>query len=148
MLSQKAKYALKAMLMLAESEQGILVQTADIAERQNVPRKFLELILLDLKRRGLVYSQRGKQGGYGLAKPPEEITFGQIVRVMDGPLAPIPCASLTTYRRCADCRDETTCPIRRVMREVRDAVSGVLDRVTLADAYQGKSESAVRALIA
>lgn len=133
MLSQKAKYALKAMQMLAEQEDGMLLQTPEIAEAQRIPRKFLELILLDLKNRGYVHSQRGKNGGYVLAKPAEEITFGQIVRLMDGPLAPIPCASLTAYRRCADCIDEKTCSIRRVMRQVRDAVSGVLDEVTLAD---------------
>jgi Rrf2 family protein len=142
MLSQKAKYALKAMLVLAEADEGALVQASEIAERQDMPRKFLELILLELKKRGLVYSQRGKQGGYCLAKPADEITFGQIVRIMDGPLAPIPCASLTAYRRCADCHDEKACAIRRVMREVRDAVSGVLDGVTLADARARRPESA------
>jgi Rrf2 family protein len=149
MLSQKAKYALKAMIMLAEQEDDALLQTPDIAEAQKIPRKFLELILLDLKNRGLVHSQRGKRGGYVLAKPAAEITFGQIVRLMDGPLAPIPCASLTAYRRCADCRDEKTCAIRKVMREVRDAVAGVLDHVTLAavcDAAPGEAARGARNL--
>jgi Rrf2 family protein len=147
MLSQKAKYALKAMIALAEAEEGALVQAQDIATRQNVPKKFLELILLELKKRGLIHSHRGKQGGYTLAKPAHEITFGQIVRIMDGPLAPIPCASLTGYRRCADCRDEEACAIRRVMRGVRDAVSGVLDQVSLADVRANRPEtSVVRAL--
>ena len=147
MLSQKAKYALKAMIALAEAGEGELVQAQDIAGRQNVPKKFLELILLELKRRGLVHSHRGKQGGYMLAKPAREITFGQVVRVMDGPLAPIPCASLTGYRRCADCRDEEACAIRRVMRGVRDAVSSVLDQVSLADVRANRPEtSVVRAL--
>lgn len=146
MLSQKAKYALKAMIMLAEQEDGVLLQTPEISEAQKIPRKFLELILLDLKNRGLVHSQRGKHGGYVLAKPAGEITFGQIVRLMDGPLAPIPCASLTAYRRCADCRDEKTCAIRKVMREVRDAVAGVLDHVTLSAACEGTpSGSALQA---
>jgi len=145
MLSQKAKYALKAMLMLAEQEEGVLLQTPEIAEAQKIPRKFLELILLDLKNRGYVHSQRGKHGGYVLGKPAGEITFGQIVRLMDGPLAPIPCASLTAYRRCADCRDEKTCAIRKVMREVRDAVAGVLDHVSLADACSGATTEAVSA---
>ena len=147
MLSQKTKYALKAMIALAEAGEGELVQAQDIAGRQNVPKKFLELILLELKRRGLVHSHRGREGGYMLAKPAREITFGQVVRVMDGPLAPIPCASLTGYRRCADCRDEATCAIRRVMREVRDATSGVLDQVSLADVRANRPEaSVVRAL--
>lgn len=143
MLSQKAKYALKAMQMLAEQEDGTLLQTPEIAEAQRIPRKFLELILLDLKNRGYVHSQRGKHGGYVLAKPADEITFGQIVRLMDGPLAPIPCASLTAYRRCADCVDEKTCAIRRVMRQVRDAVSDVLDEVTLADIRENAPAAAM-----
>ena len=147
MLSQKAKYALKAMIALAEAEEGALVQAHDIATRHNVPKKFLGLILLELKRRGLIHSHRGKQGGYTLARPAGEITFGQVVRTMDGPLAPIPCASLTGYRRCADCRDEEACAIRRVMRQVRDSISGVLDQVTLADVRANRPEmSVVRAL--
>lgn len=134
MLSQKAKYALKAMIALATEKEGNLLQAGDIAERQNVPRKFLELILLDLRKHGLVRSQRGKLGGYALAKPADAITFGQIIRIMDGPLAPIPCASLTGYRRCADCRDEKACAVRRTMREVRDAAAAILDGTTIADA--------------
>ena len=133
MLLQKAKYALKAMIMLAAQKDGVLLQTPDIAEAQKIPRKFLALILLDLENRGLVHSQRGRHGGCVLAEPAGEITFGQIVRLMDGPLAPIPCASLTAYRRCADYRDEKTCAIRKVMREARDVVAGVLDHVSLAE---------------
>lgn len=134
MLSQKAKYALKAMIALASQEEGNLLQAADIAERQNVPRKFLELILLDLRKHGYIQSRRGKLGGYALAKPADTITFGQIVRLMDGPLAPIPCASLTGYQRCADCRDEKSCAVRRTMREVRDAAAAILDGTTIASA--------------
>jgi len=134
MLSQKAKYALKAMLALARQNNGDLLQAGDIAEQQNVPRKFLELILLELRKQGLVHSHRGKHGGYMLAKPADTITFGQIVRIMDGPLAPIPCASLTGYRRCLDCADEKSCAIRRAMREVRDAAARILDNLTLEQA--------------
>tara|TARA_R110000868_G_scaffold192386_3_gene436802 strand:- start:4420 stop:4857 length:438 start_codon:yes stop_codon:yes gene_type:complete len=137
MLSQKAKYALKAMLALAAESDGDLLQAGDIATTQNVPRKFLELILLDLRKQGLVNSHRGKNGGYALAKPADAITFGQIVRIMDGPLAPIPCASLTGYRRCEDCKDEKTCAVRRTMREVRDAAATILDGMTLAQARDG-----------
>ncbi len=96
MLSQKAKYALKALLMLAEQEEGVLLQTPEIAEAQRIPRKFLELILLDLKNRSYVHSQRGKNGGYVLARPASEITFGQVVRLMDGPLA-----TLSPARTCS-----------------------------------------------
>jgi Rrf2 family protein len=142
MLSQKTKYALRALLMLAEQGEGKMVQVSDIAERQKAPKKFLELILLELKKHGLLHSQRGKRGGYMLAKPADEIYFGQIVRIMDGPLAPIPCASLTGYRKCSDCADEATCPIRRVMRRVRDAMSEILDNTTIADALKGRGAKA------
>jgi len=141
MLSQKAKYALKAMIALAAERNGELLQAADIAEKHNVPRKFLELILLDLRKNGFVRSQRGKLGGYALAKPADAITFGQIIRIMDGPLAPIPCASLTGYRRCADCRDEKACAVRRTMREVRDAAAAILDGMTLSDAIGPEAAS-------
>lgn len=134
MLSQKAKYALRALLMLAEQPAGEMVLVGDIAARQKAPKKFLELILLDLKKHGLLHSQRGKHGGYCLARLPSGITFGEVIRILDGPIAPLPCASRTGYRRCADCQDEATCAIRRLMREVRDATAGILDETTLADA--------------
>src|SRR5690606_2809161 len=113
MLSQKAKYALKAMIALAAEKDGELLQAADIAERQNVPRKFLELILLDLRKNGYDRSRRDKRGRYALAKPADAITFGQIIRSRDGPPAPIPCASLPGYRRCADCQDAKACAVQR-----------------------------------
>lgn len=137
-LSQKAKYALRALLMLARQKQGEMVLVGDIAEEQNVPKKFLELILLELRKQGLLFSQRGRGGGYTLARPAASITFGQIVRIMDGPIAPLPCASITGYRRCADCQDERTCEIRRVMRKVRDAMAEILDSTTLEDAVEGR----------
>ena len=146
MLSQKAKYALRALLVLARQPEGEMVLVGDIAERQNVPKKFLELILLDLKRHGLLYSQRGRGGGYTLAKSAQSITFGQVVRIMDGPLAPLPCASVTSYRRCADCQDERTCEIRQVMRRVRDAMADILDRTTLAEAAAGGPAAEAMAL--
>lgn len=133
MLSQKAKYALKALLVLAGSEPGTPVQVMELARQGNVPRKFLELILLELKRHGMLVSQRGKNGGYLLAKAPADISFGQVVRAVDGPLAPIPCASLSSYRQCQDCADEATCAVRIVMRRVRDAVAEVLDGTSLTD---------------
>ena len=133
MLSQKAKYAMRALLYLAHAEPDRPVFISEIAEQQAVPKKFLELILLDLKRHGLVHSYRGKKGGYLLAKPPENIFFGQVIRIIDGPLAQLPCASRTAYRRCDDCKDETTCEIRRVLLQVRDSTARILDNTSLAD---------------
>ena len=106
MLSQKAKYAIKALLTLARTRDGDLVQANDVAERQNIPRKFLDLIFFELRRHGLVQSTRGREGGYMLALPAAEISIARIVRAVDGPLAPLPCASVVFYRRCADCTDE------------------------------------------
>jgi Rrf2 family protein len=146
MLSQKAKYALKALCQLAAHPQGELMLVADIAEREQAPRKFLELILLELKRHGLVLSQRGKNGGYALAKPASEITFGEVIRILDGPLAPLPCASLTGYRRCLDCDDEETCPVRLVMRQVRDAMAAIVDTISIADAVTAARGSEIAAL--
>ena len=136
MLTQKAKYALHALLYLADQPAGEPTLIADIAESQQMPRKFLELILLELKRHGLVRSMRGKHGGYTLAKPAESISFGQVVRYIEGPLALVPCASKTAYRRCEDCLSEAECPIRDTMRRARDAVARVLDNATLADAIR------------
>jgi Rrf2 family protein len=148
MLSQKAKYALRALMMLAEAEPEELVLVQAIAERQNVPRKFLELILLELKRHGFLHSQRGRGGGYMLARPADTITFGQVIRTLDGPLAPLPCASVTGYRRCADCQDERTCAIRKVMRRVRDAMAEILDHTTLADVQAGRFDDRLLATVA
>jgi Rrf2 family protein len=148
MLSQKCKYALRALLMLADAKPEELVLVQEIAEQQNVPRKFLELILLELKRHGFVYSQRGRNGGYCLARPADTITFGQVVRSLDGPLAPLPCASVTGYRKCADCTNERTCAIRKVMRSVRDAMADILDRTTLADALGGRLDDHLLATVA
>ncbi|HYD98462.1 MAG TPA: Rrf2 family transcriptional regulator [Alphaproteobacteria bacterium] len=141
MLSQKAKYALRALLVLAQHDTDQPIFVADIADRENLPRKFLELILLDLKRAGFVDSRRGKNGGYLLAKRPGDITLGDVLRVVDGPLALVPCASDSAYRRCPDCHEETTCAIRRVMRQVRDATSGILDKTTLADLLPGGDDN-------
>jgi Rrf2 family protein len=136
MLTQRSKYALNAMLMLAAQKPGELVLVADIAKKRKVPKKFLELILLDLKKRGLLFSQRGKNGGYRLARPASKITFGEIVRITDGPLALLPCASLTGYQKCGDCEDEKTCAIRKTIRKVRDASAAILDHTSLADALK------------
>src|SRR5262245_3043337 len=113
MLSQKARYALRAMLHLAARPRDEAQQMADVAEAANVPRKFLEQILLDLKRRGLVHSIRGRHGGYQLGRDPKDISFAEIIRLIDGPLALSPCASRTAYRRCEGCSHEATGPVRK-----------------------------------
>ena len=107
---------------------------ADIAEKADVPRKFLEQILLEMKRRGIVHSVRGKFGGYTLGRKPEDIAFAEVLRVIDGPLALSPCASRTAYRKCDDCDDETICAIRKVLLNVRDATADILEGHTLAHA--------------
>lgn len=132
MLSMKAKYALRALLVLASSDKKML-QSKVIAAQADVPAKFLETILLDLKNLGIVDSKRGIFGGYFLASPPEEIIAGDVIRGLDGMLAPLHCASVHNYRKCDDCDDEKTCVIRKVMTDVRNAISEVLDKRSLAD---------------
>lgn len=133
MLSHKSKYALKAMIVLAREYGRGPVLISEIASREDIPRKFLELILLELRNRGLLHSKKGKGGGYFLGRAPAEITVGEILRDIEGPLALIPCVSQTAYRRCEECLDEQTCGIRLVMKDVRDATARILDSTTLAD---------------
>ncbi len=133
MLTNKGKYALKAMVHLAAQEPGVLAQVADIAEQNVISKKFLDAILTDLRRAGLVYSKKGKGGGYTLARPAREISVGTIVRTIDGPLAPIACASVTAYRPCDDCTDLKTCQVRIMMIAARNAIANVLDNTNLAE---------------
>jgi Rrf2 family protein len=133
-LSQKTRYALKALLELALAPAGITLSSAAISARRNIPVKFLEGILAELKRDGLVRGQRGRSGGYQLAKSPEGISFGAVVRRMEGPLALLPCVSVTQYHRCADCADSRNCELQKPFHEVRDSTATVLDGWTLADA--------------
>jgi Rrf2 family protein len=132
MLTRKSKYGIKAMLLLAEESDRGPILISELAERQRLPRKFLEAILLELKRHGLLHSKKGKGGGYLLGRKPTEITVGQIIRVLEGPLALTPCVSQTAYRRCEECIDEKTCGVRLAMKEVRDATAQILDHTTLA----------------
>ncbi len=131
MLTKKAKYGLKAMVHLAGVRPGATALVADIAASNNIPKKFLDAILGELRNAGFVHSKKGKGGGYMLARPPEDIGVGNIVRALDGPLAPIQCASKTVYRRCDDCADETVCAVRLVMLRARDAIAEVLDKTSL-----------------
>ena len=134
MISQKAKYALRALIALAKHAPDKPIFIGDIAESQKIPKKFLEQILLDLKHQGLVASRRGKAGGYGLLRPADTISFGEVLRIIDGPIAPLPCLSKIAYRRCEDCKEEAACEVRRVFARVADATRDVLDRTTIADA--------------
>ena len=133
MLSKKAKYGLKALLYLADRPEEKPVLIAEIAERERIPKKFLDMILLELRNAGLLFSRKGKGGGYSLALPPERIPIGTVIRLLDGPLAPVSCVSKSAYRPCDDCQSETACRIRLLMGRVRDAVADVLDATTLAD---------------
>ena len=131
MLTKKGKYGLKALVHLAGLPQGQLAFVNDIATANNIPKKFLDAILAELRNAGFVYSRKGKAGGYCLARDPAEIQIGHVVRVLDGPLAPIPCASRTRYQPCDDC-DVATCQIRHMMLDVRNAIADVLDHTSLA----------------
>ncbi|CAA7624831.1 Rrf2 family transcriptional regulator [Magnetospirillum sp. SS-4] len=133
MLSSKAKYGLKAMIYLSRHEGRGPSLIADVADSERIPKKFLDAILLELKNHGLLSSKKGKGGGYVLARPSSRITAGEIIRILDGPLAPIPCVSRSAYRRCEDCQDEEACALRAVMQDVRDALAAILDNTSLAD---------------
>jgi len=138
MLSQKARYALHALIVLAEHGDSEPIMIAEIAEEARVPRKFLEQILLDLKRRGIVRSLRGRAGGYLLGRQPKNITFAEVIRTIDGPLALSPCVSTTAYHKCEDCDDEETCAIRKVLLAARDATAAILEERTLAGAIPSR----------
>ena len=143
MLTRKTKYALKALLVLADEGREKPLLIADLAERAAVPRKFLEQILLEMNKAGLLSSRKGRGGGYRLAMEPRDITVGEIIRLTDGPLAPVPCVSVTAYAPCTECKDEETCRIRSVMKEARDALAAVLDRRSLADMMRSRGVRSV-----
>lgn len=144
MLTRKGKYGLKALSFLAGLPDTDVAALTEISEARSIPRKFLEAILGDLRNAGFVVTRKGKVGGYRLARPPEEINMGLVIRAIDGPLAPIACASSSRYQRCDDC-DEKSCEVRRMMLEVRQAICDVLDHKTLADV---RAEMALDELLA
>lgn len=133
MLTKKSKYAIRALLALAKRQDQEPVQIAELAEQERIPRKFLELILLELKNNGILQSKKGKGGGYRLGKDPEVISLGEVIRALDGPVAPLSCVSRTAHRPCEECDDETTCGLRAVMNNVRDAAASILDSTSLVD---------------
>lgn len=131
-LSKRTQYSLRALYALARKHGQGPVLITQLAEEEVIPKKFLEQILLSLKSSGLVVSKRGKGGGYLLAQPPEQVTLASVIRIIEGPLAPLPCASETRFRKCDECLDIKTCGTRIVMRQVRDAMAEILEHTTLA----------------
>ncbi len=133
--SKKSEYGLRAMIELTAQYQQGMVQRKVLAERQKIPLGFLEIILLSLKNAGFIGSRRGVNGGVFLIRSPKDITLGQIIRILDGPLAPIACVSQTAYQKCMDCpyAETATCPIQGVMLDVRNAIASLLDHYSLAD---------------
>lgn len=133
MLSQRTRYTIRALQHLADHFGEGPVQLAEIAEAQNIPPKFLTVILSEMGREGLVASQRGRDGGYWLGVPPVDVSYGDILRMTRGSLALVPCASRYDYQKCKNCVDEQVCRLRRLMLAVRDETSKVLDEISLAD---------------
>lgn len=145
MLTAKGKYGLKALAHLAALEPGQIAQATHIAKAHNISKKFLDAILGDLRNAGLVESRKGRHGGYCLARPARDIEIGRAIRALDGPLAPIRCASRTAYRPCRDCRNVRRCVVRITMAQVRDAMSDILDGLTLANMAAAKTATRRRA---
>lgn len=139
MLSQKTRYAIRAMQHLADHYGEGPVQLADIAAKQNIPPKFLTVILSELSRAGLVASQRGKDGGYWLGVPPVDIRYGDLIRIMRGSLALVPCASRYAHERCKNCIEEENCRTRALMLQVRDKTAELLDSIRLSDAIDSRA---------
>lgn len=143
MLTKKGKYGLKALIHLAKLEPGKTAFVSEIAEQNNISKKFLDAILLELRKGGILRSKKGPGGGYALSKPASQISIGQAVRILDGPLAPIRCASKTAFEPCEDCDDPENCQVRHSMTEVRDAISAVLDTMTLEEMVAKRSMPAI-----
>jgi Rrf2 family protein len=143
MLTKKGKYGLKALVHLAQLEPGKTAFISEIAEKNNISKKFLDAILLELRKGGILRSKKGPGGGYALSKPASQISIGQVVRILDGPLAPIRCASKTAFEACDDCDNPEDCQVRHSMTEVRDAISSVLDNMTLEEMVAKRSVPSV-----
>jgi Rrf2 family protein len=142
MLSQKTRYTIRALMHLADRHQQGLVPLHDIAQTQNIPAKFLTVILSEMSRAGIVISQRGRDGGYELALPPVDISYGDIIRISRGSLALVPCASRFAHEKCKNCIEENDCRLRALMLRVRDETAAVLDRITLADRIDAEALTA------
>ena len=138
MLSKKTKYAFHALSYLAENQDKGAILIQEIAETKNISQKFLECILLDLKKAGVLGSKKGKGGGYYLIKKPEEITLARIIRLLNGPIAWLPCVSLNYYEKCGDCQDEATCNMHLIMCQVRDQTLSIVENKTVQDLVGSK----------
>lgn len=136
MISNKSKYAYRALLAIAALPEGQSLTSAEIARKHCIPHKFLEQILVDLRKAGILDSRRGKNGGYVMLRPADTISFGEVLRLFEGPLAPLPCLSRQSYRRCEDCVSESQCEIRREFGRAYDATRHILDSRTIADALR------------
>jgi Rrf2 family protein len=143
-LTKKAKYAFKALIALARNEDNHPMLISDIANKEQLPRKFLEAILLELKHSGYLGSKKGAGGGYYLLKPAAEIKMSSIIRIIDGPIALLPCVSLNFYERCDECISEPYCGIRDVMKDVRDATLKILTETSIADMQQREDALALQ----
>ncbi len=139
MLSKKTKYGIKALTFLAKQESKIPIQIATISKSENISLKFLESILLTLRKNGFLGSKKGKGGGYYLLKEPEEIQMTAVMRILEGPIAMVPCVSLNFYEKCDDCPDENTCAVHNLMIQVRDSTLQIFRNTTLADLTTKKS---------
>ncbi len=133
MLSKKTKYGIKALIYLSKQKDGIPIQIETISKNENISRKFLESILLTLRKNGLLGSKKGKGGGYYLIKAPIDIKMSLIMRVLEGPIAMVPCVSLNFYEKCEDCPDEDACGVHSLMEEVRDSTLSIFNNKSLAD---------------
>src|SRR5688572_16804825 len=141
MLTMKTRYALKALAILSERGLRQATLSAEISEREEIPHKFLEAILRELRQHGMLLAQRGPGGGYRLSKPPEDIALADVIRALDGPLAPVPCLSRTAYERCAECKSERACGVRLVLKDLHDATANILEKTTLADLVRRTREA-------
>jgi Rrf2 family protein len=148
MISKKTKYAINALVYLAKNQNQGNIRIGEVAQSENIPQKFLEAILLDLRNAGMLNSKKGKGGGYSLRMDPKEINLAEVMRLFDGPIAPLPCVTYRYYERCEECKDEATCGIREVFLEVRNAtvrllkkasIQSILDKETRLNALLGNS---------
>lgn len=137
MISKKTKYAINALVFLAKENKGnVPIQISKIAESENIPRKFLEAILLDLKNAGILQSKKGKFGGYYLHRSPDDINMAEVMRLFDGPIALLPCVTYMYYQKCDECKDEASCGIRSVFADVRNETVKLLKQATLTEIIQ------------
>lgn len=145
MLTKKTKYAVKALIALARNKENKPMLIAEIAKNEGLPKRFLEAILLDLKRGQILGSRMGAGGGYYLNKPASEIMVVNVIRILDGPIALLPCVSLNFYQRCEECKDEVTCSIREMMKKVRDASIDIMGNTSIADLVNRENDLSIEA---